>query len=38
MFKVFKTGIHEKHTMSAWQKKKKNKKKTSNNKIARVQT
>jgi len=33
MFKVFKTGIHEKHTMSAWQKK--NKK---NNKIARVQT
>ena len=27
MFKVFKTGIHEKHTMSAWQKKQKKTKK-----------
>ena len=38
MFKVFKTGIHEKHTMSAWQKNKQTNKQPSNNKIARVQT
>lgn len=36
MFKVFKTGIHEKHVSMA--RKKKNKKKHRNNKIARVQT
>lgn len=35
MFKVFKTGLHEKHVSMA---RKKKKKKHRNNKIARVQT
>ena len=37
MFKVFKTGLHEKHVSMA-RKKKKKQKKHRNNKIARVPT